>query len=280
VGERVAAASDEVDAPGAARDALLVDLACTALSHAPRLVLLRVRGPEVAVAAEGPRSEAAERAFAQLDHELARLVRCAGSSGRLADTAFVVVGDRALLTAHTAVRPNVWLQAEELIGPQGRWKAIARSNGGSAFVYASDAPSALEARQTLEEAARRTNAFRVVSADEMIRRGADPEAWFGLEAEPGFAFEDDRLGRPLAPAHSRAVGGYLRESAEQRTGFVAFGRGVRRGLDVPTMSQLDVAPTLAALLRTKLEPTAGRALVGLLRVGPAGARTHPGPRGG
>jgi hypothetical protein len=120
----------------------------------------------------------------------------------------------------------------------------------------------------------------VVSADEMIQRGADPQAWFGLEAEPGFAFEDDRLGAPLAPARSRAAGGYLRESPDQRTGFVAFGRGVRRGLDVPRMSQLDVAPTLATLLGVPLEPTAGRALVGLLRVGPAGARTRPGPRGG
>jgi hypothetical protein len=46
------------------------------------------------------------------------------------------------------------------------------------------------------------------------------------------------------------------------------------------MSQLDVAPTLAALLGAKLEPTAGRALVGLLRVGPAGARVRPGHRGG
>jgi hypothetical protein len=280
VAERVSAAPDEVDAPGAARDALLVDLACAALSQSPRLVLLRLRGAEVAAAAEGPGGESAEGAFAQLDRELARLVRCAANSGRLAETAFVVVGDRALLTTHTAVRPNVWLRGEGLIGAQGRWKALSRSNGGSAFVYASEAGAALEARATLEDAAGRSHAFRVVSADEMIQRGADPQAWFGLEAEPGFAFEDDRLGAPLAPARSRAAGGYLRESADQRTGFVAFGRGVRRGLDVPRMSQLDVAPTLATLLGVPLEPTAGRALVGLLRVGPAGARTRPGPRGG
>jgi hypothetical protein len=280
VAERVEAAPAEVAEPGAARDALLVDLACAALSQSPRLVLLRLRGAEVALAAEGPRAASVEPAFAQLDWELARLVRCAGRSGRLAETAFVVVGDRALLTTHTAVRPNVWLRGEGLIGAQGRWTALARSNGGSAFVYASDARAALQARRRLEAAARETNAFRVVSAEEMIQRGADPEAWFGLEAEAGFAFEDDRLGAALAPARSRAAGGYLREGEDQRTGFVAFGRGVRRGLDVPSMSQLDVAPTLAALLGVKLEPTAGRALVGLLRVAPAGARTRPGRRGG
>ena len=280
VAERALAAPAEVAEPGPARDALLVDLACTALSGSPRLVLLRLRGAEVALDAQGPRGADVQAAFARLDAELARLVRCAGKSGRLAGTAFVVVGDRALLAAHSALHPNVWLAEAGLIGAQGRWTAFARSNGGSAFVYASDAGAALEARQRLDAAARETNAFRVVSAEEMIQRGADPEAWFGLEAEPGFAFEDDRAGPAVAPARSRAAGGYLREGADQRTGFVAFGRGVRRGLDVPTMSQLDVAPTLAALLGVPLEPTAGRALVGLLRVGPAGARVHPGPPGG
>jgi hypothetical protein len=280
VAERVAAAPAEVGEPGAARDALLVDLVCAALSQAPRLVLVRLRGAEVALAAEGPRGASVEPAFAQLDRELARLVRCAGRGGQLAETAFVLVGDRALLTTHTAVRPNVWLRGEGLIGAQGRWTALARSNGGSAFVYASDARAALQARERLGAAARETNAFRVVSAEEMIERGADPEAWFGLEAEAGFVFEDDRVGPPLATARERGAGGYLGERAEQRTGFVAFGRGVRRGLDVPRMSQLDVAPTLAALLGVGLEPTAGRALVGLLRVDPAGVRARPGRPGG
>ena len=280
VAARVEAAPAEVGEPGAARDALLVDLACTALSESPRLVLLRLRGAEVALAAEGPRGASVEPAFAQLDRELARLVRCAERAGRLSDGAFVVLGDRALLTTHTAVRPNVWLRAAGLIGAQGRWTALVRSNGGSAFVYASDARAALQAREGLEAESRETNAFRVVSAEEMIRLGADPEAWFGLEAEAGFAFEDDRAGPPLAPARERGAGGHLAGRAEQRTAFVAFGRGVRRGLDVPRMSQLDVAPTLAALLGVELEPTAGRALVGLLRVGPAGVRARPGRPGG
>ena len=95
-------------------------------------------------------------------------------------------------------------------------------------------------------------------------------------------FEDARRGaRRSAPARARGVGRLPRRTTPaQRTGFVAFGRGVRRGLDVPRMTQLDVAPTLAALLGVPLEPTSGRALVGLLRVGPAGARAHPVRRGG
>jgi hypothetical protein len=275
IAERVAAAPPEVAEPGAARDTLLVDLACASLAQSPRLVLLRLRGGEVWLAAVGPRGAEVGPAFAQVDQELARLVRCAARSGRLAELALVVVGDRALLAAHTAVRPNAWLREEGLIGAQGRWKALARSNGGSAFVYASDAQSALLARRRLESAAGESNAFRVVSAEEMIRRQADREAWFGLEADPGFVFDDTIASPAIVPSRVRGAGGYLDDGAALHTGFVAFGRGVRRGLDVPQMSQLDVAPTLAALLGVPLEPTGGRALVGLLRVGPAGARFHP-----
>jgi hypothetical protein len=45
---------------------------------------------------------------------------------------------------------------------------------------------------------------------------------------------------------------------------VVFGRGFRRGVRVPEMTQLDVAPTLAAGLGLAMDGTEGRALVGLL----------------
>ncbi len=277
IAARVREADPAVEVPGPARDQLLVDLACHALAGTPRLVLLRLRGGEAALVAEGPRGPGVAAAFERVDHELGRLVDCSARAGRLADTVFVVVGDRALLPTHTAYRPNAALRGAGLIGAQGRWKAISRSNGGSAFVYASDRRAALEARRLLEAAAGKTGAFRVISAEEMIRRQADPDAWFGLEAEPGFAFEDDRAGQALGPARQRGTGGYLREDASQRTGFVACGRGVRRGLEVPRMSLLDVAPTLAPLLGVTLERVPGRPLIGLLRLGPAGARRSPGP---
>ena len=143
---------------------------------------------------------------------------------------------------------------------------ISRSNGGSAFVYARDERSAVEARRVLEENARRTGAFRVVAASEMSRLGADPEAWFGLEAAPGYAFGDEALGPRVAAAAVRSAGGYLPGAAETDVGFVAWGRGIRQGVRVPRMSQTDVAPTLARLLGVSLPEPDGRVLVGLLEV--------------
>ena len=105
----------------------------------------------------------------------------------------------------------------------------------------------------------------------MIAVGADPDAWFGLQAEPGFAFEDAYGGAALAPAAEHASAGALLGTAASPTGLVAFGRGIRRGVRVPRMTQLDVAPTLAALLGVKLEAASGRSLVGLLRLSSSAA---------
>jgi hypothetical protein len=266
IAERVRAAPPAVNTPGAARDALLVELACAAFAQSPRLVLLRLRGPERALVEGGPRDPAAASAFAAADAELERLLDCAARAGVLPQAAFVVAGDRALEAVHTVVRPNVWLREGGWITPQGRWTALVRSNGGSAFVYANEARTALQVRQRLEAAAQDTGVFRIVSADEMIARGADPDAWFGLQAEPGFVFENEAAGAALGPAGARAAGGWLAGRAPPATGLVACGRGVRRGVVVPRMRQLDVAPTLAALLGVPLEGADGRSFVGLLRV--------------
>ena len=277
----LADAPSQVDRPGAARDAWLTEAACTVLRspNAPRLVLLRLTQTDAALVRSGSHGAPARAAFAGADAQIARLLACLAESDALERAAIAVAGDRPLLPVHTALRPNASLAAGGLVrvdrvGGVSAWRALARSNGGSAFVYARDAEAALEARSILEAEARRGGAFRVVSAEEMIARQADPRAWFGLEAEPGFVFLDGAVGAPEDAARARAAGGYLTQRLAARddlaAGFVAFGRGVRRGIRVPEMSQLDVAPTLAVLLGVSLgDEVGGRRLTGLLRPAPS-----------
>jgi hypothetical protein len=258
----------------AGRDAVLVGVACrlAAAPTPPSLLLLHLsqtRDPLRLAGVDAPETLAAFRAA---DAELARLLRCLGSAGRLAGSAVAVVGDHGEIPIHTAVAPNAILAEAGLLTPSPgsaglvSWSALARSNGGSAFVYADSEDDALLARRALEAAATRTQAFRIVPAAQMLGYGADPAAWFGLEAEPGYGFSDAADGVAVAPAAARAVGGYLPDRAEMDTGFVAWGRGLRRGVRVPRMSQADVAPTLARLVGLDLAEAEGRTLVGLLEV--------------
>src|SRR5262249_58624954 len=104
--------------------------------------------------------------------------------------------------------------------------------------------AALPARRAREEEAGVPGASHTVPAAVMLRLGADPAAWFGIEAEPGFAFTDEAKIARLSPAASRGIGGYLPDRPEMDAGFVAYGAGLRRGVRVPRMGLVAGAPTL------------------------------------
>jgi hypothetical protein len=282
----------DADAPGPARDAVLVGVACDLLGAptSPRLILLRLGQVAPAIDLFGPGSSEVAAGLEGVDGEIDRLLGCLAGSGRLEGAAVVVVGDHGAVPVHTELAPNTLLAGEGLVttqdGAVSGWRALARSNGGSAFVYARDDRAALRARSALADEAVRSAAFRVISAEEMIAIGADPEAWFGLESEPGFAFDDRATGPALRAAAWRGRGGYLPRHVEMDAGFVAWGRGIRRGIRIPRMHQTDVAPTLARLLDVEFEGTEGRVLVGALRLDegsdetPAEAKSEVGEGGG
>jgi len=255
----------------AERDALVADLACELARRPepPALWMLALDEPGRVLTDRGPHAPQARAALGRADARLERVLACLEDEGLLASTAVVVAGDRPFAPVHTSVRPNAVLAEEGLVRrPDGTaqpgWEAIARSHGGSAFVYARDEESAVRARRVLEERAERTGAFRVVSATELQERRADPQAWFGLEASPGVLLEDGIPGPVLWPAEVRGASGYLSPGP---AGFVAWGAGLRPALRVPRLEQVDVAPTVGLLLG--LPPGAlgevdGRPLWGIL----------------
>jgi predicted AlkP superfamily pyrophosphatase or phosphodiesterase len=277
--ERVRALAPPDTSPDAAlRDEILTRLACELVQDpsAPALLLLHLSATAEALERSGPGSPEARAAFAQADAALRRLLGCLDAAAALGSSAVAVVGDRGLLAVHTEIHPNVVLARRKLLPAArslGRWGAIARPNGGSAFVYAVDEARAVEARRALEEAAAETKAFRVVSAEELLELGADPETWFGLEAKPGWVFGAQASGALLEPARARGASGYLPGVHEMEPAFVLWGRGVRAGVRIPWMRQSDVAPTLARLLGTELEAADGRPVVGALELTASAPRT-------
>jgi arylsulfatase A-like enzyme len=258
---------------GEARDAVLVAVACELLAspEPPGLLLLHLSQAAPKLTRHGPGTPPVRAALRRVDGEVDRLLGCLARNGLLAASTVVVAGDRGVLPVHTLVAPNAVLAAEDLLVPAFRpigsvkeWSALVRSNGGSAFVYARSDGAALRARKALSAEAQRTRAFRIVSAEEMLELGADPDAWFGLEAEPGFAFGNQATPPLLQAEARRGVGGYFPLHPEMDAGFVAWGAGIRPGVRIPSMRQTDVAPTVARLLGLDFGVVAGRALIGTL----------------
>ena len=224
--------------------------------------------------------------LASVDREIGRIVDCLDANGQLAETALFVIGDVAYQPVHTQVSPNIALVRRGLIGRDPRsstgirsWLAVVRSHGRSAYVYAKDGKNAVEARSLLEAEAKKTGAFAVVSAGDLAKAGADPQAWFGLIAAPGFVIGNEMVGPSMIPADLRGAAGGLREPGEtsNSVGFVAWGRGIRRQIRIPTFDLEDIAPTIARLIGLRLdEGVDGQPLVGLLRA--AVPAPPPGPK--
>ena len=114
------------------------------------------------------------------------------------------------------------------------------------------------------------------SAAELVALHADPQAWFGLAAHPGFVFAKPVGGPRLQATELRGRGGFLPTQPGSEVGFVAWGSGVRPGVRIPQMSQLEIGPTVARLLGVELVGAQGGPLSGLLGTPPRRSQGDPG----
>lgn len=261
----------------AEKDAAYAELVCriSETDRDPGLWLIRFDQTQAIEQVSGPGSIDVSEGLRRTDRAIGRIVECLAKSERLGDTAIIVSGDVAYRPVHTRVDPNVTLVRAGMIGRDPRsttgvrsWLALVRSSGRSAFVYARDAADAVKARDLLAFEGERTGAFEVVPASELAEAGADPQAWFGLSARPGFVIGNGMVPPILRPSEVRGAAGALgsREPEESGVGFVAWGRGIRPQVRMPDLELIDIAPTVAELLGLRLdEEIDGEPMIGLLR---------------
>lgn len=259
------------------KDAAFAELACHVIASErdPGLWLIRFDQTLSFQRAFGFGSVEVDDALARVDTAIGRIGDCLEAADQLGETAIFVTGDIIFRPVYLRVDPNVILGRHKLIGRDPRsmtgvrsWLAISRSNGRSAYVYARDARDAIGARELLEDEAARTGAFDVVSAALLAKAGADPQAWFGLAARPGFVIGNGLAQPAVRPSKQRSSAGTFPflEPEALSVGFVAWGRGIRSRVRMPSLELADIAPTIATLLGLRLDDDlAGKPLVGILR---------------
>ncbi len=106
--------------------------------------------------------------------------------------------------------------------------------------------------------------FRIVERDELDRLGAAPEAVLALAPRAGVDISEEATGELLRPAHG-ATHGYLPDTPQMETGFIAAGAGIRPGAAAHRLRMVDVAPLVATLLGLPFPGTEGQAPLGFLR---------------
>jgi predicted AlkP superfamily pyrophosphatase or phosphodiesterase len=220
--------------------------------------------------ANGPLTPEAFAAMEEADQNVGVLIAGISASGISSATTLIVTGDHGFLPMHTELAINLPLVEAGLMtrGADGHpaWTAVVAPNRGLGSVYVKDKTAATQARarQALEKyAVLYPRRFRILERTELDQLGADREAAFGIEPFPGYVL-DARLAPPFAQPHSRAAGhGYRPETPGMETGLIAWGAGIRAGWMLPVTNTIDVAPTIAAILRLELPDAEGTPIVGV-----------------
>lgn len=94
---------------------------------------------------------------------------------------------------------------------------------------------------------------------ELDRLGAFPGAALALKAEGDRVFSSRKDGPRTAPSRRKGAHGFDPTRPDQHAVFVAWGPGIRPAR-LPRMQMVDVAPTVARLLRVRLPDAEGRAV--------------------
>lgn len=246
--------------PPEVRDSATIDAALTLLDSVdPQLTFIHIWQTDSRQHEFGPDTPEAQTALLSADAEVARLLAALQLSPRWPHTVLLVVSDHGFARIHSLIAPMVHLGRVGL-GDQV-WIDV---TGAFAYLYLqpTSAPDTERlARATLEELAKdeHNGIAAVLDREAIAAQGGDPLAFLALEARPGFAMARETTGDALLPATKKGVHGYLPTRPEMLATLLFYGPTIRAST-LQGARLLDVAPTLASLLRLSLPSAQGTAL--------------------
>jgi predicted AlkP superfamily pyrophosphatase or phosphodiesterase len=275
---RIGPATAERRKDGAQWDAFLAGSAAHIIrEHKPNLMLVHFIEADKAQHQGGRAGTKLPAVLRRIDGHVYDLVEATKKAGIDERTTFLVLGDHGFADVKKSIAPNWLLAREGFITLAGErvvdWKAMVENTGGSAGVYLkdpTDAATTMRLRMLLERSAVTAagkRLYRLIDKERLTKLGGPRGAAFYLEAEPGYMFSSAHNGDGLVrPAPIKGNHGFLPTNPDMRTGFIAAGRGVKKGVTLDSMRLADVAPTVARLLGLRLADTDGRALDEILEV--------------
>ena len=248
-------------------------------NHRPNLLLLHLIELDGVHHRNGPRTKPGIETAEREDGYIHRIVEATKQAGIFEKTTFFIVSDHGFADIDKRFSPNVALAKEGLItldgdGKATAWKAAAWPAGGSCAIVLKDAND--------KEAEAKVNTIfskwakqergpikQIVTRAELRKLEAVPQAALMLEAAPGYSFDDTLTGVEVRDSGETYKGthGYLPTDPRMRASLIIYGPGVRSGAKLPLTRMIDLAPSIASLLKLKLPQTEGKPFKELLNSG-------------
>ncbi len=199
---------------------------------------------------QGREGDLVRAAVRGADSAVGIIVDAVKAAGIADSTVIIVTGDHGFMTVTKQVNPNVWLQRAGLITDlkQEQWRAMFYSVGGSSYLYVKDREALLQVQHILRHLPDTVKQYlRVINRKELDKIGGNPEVALALSGLNGAGFGNATTGEVVRPGHG-GQHGYFPDFYEIRTGWVAYGPGIRKGAVIKEMDQRDQAAIIARLL--------------------------------
>jgi len=259
------------------RDRLYSQVVCYLLEKKQaNLILVHLITPDGVQHLFGPDTFAARQAVDFADQCIKPVWQTLQKPEFAGNSALFVVSDHGFAAYDKLIQPNVVLKrlgfiktdASKNVSKRSAWCV---STGGSAFVYLFDDKAIEKSTQIAAALGKLEGVDSVLEPGEFTKLGLpDPRdnsemAQLILTTRPGFSFGDSVIGEPLADAGGhKGCHGHRPEPSFMHATFVAAGAGIKPGVRLKTIENIDVAPTIARLLGVPLPTAEGRTLTEIL----------------
>ncbi len=246
--------------------------------HRPNLLLFHLLALDSAQHRYGPRTPAAMNTMAWLDTQVAEILRTLDETGLSARTTVFVLSDHGFKAVKRQILPNAAFRQAGLLevadGKVTKSQAYSVPEGGSALVYVTvPDPSGAVLGRVRQALAGIEGIDKVVEPAEYGTYGLplpsanDQMGALFLTAKEGYSFAGGATGEVVIDTPDGSLGshGYVATDPDLRSLFIASGRGIKSGVVLDSVDNIDVAPTAAHLLGIALKGADGRILTPLLR---------------
>lgn len=212
---------------------------------------------------DGRESYMVRAAVAGADRGIKSMLEAINRAGIADSTLVIVTGDHGFENIYRSFSPNVLLKENGFItnAKTGDWKAQFHSQGGSAFLHLKDPNDA----QTVQQVRTLLNNlpdsikqyFTILEKDKLTAVGANSSIALALTGVKGTTFGAGT--KKLLDTFNKVKGahGFYPDHKEIETGFVAAGPGVKKGVVIPKMKLLDVAPFIVQSANLTFPQTEG-----------------------
>jgi len=247
--------------------------------HRPNLLLFHLLNLDATHHRYGPKTSAGYTAQAYIDACVQQVLDALKSSGLLERSTILVVSDHGFKTAKRTIRANAVLRQKGLLKGEGNeliCDAYVVPEGGTAMAYVTNPENRTRLVPQMKEAFLATEGVaRVLEPADFHSVGMPtPEennqmADLVLVAKDGYSFSGANTGAPVVDVGeglNPGNHGYLSTDPEMDAIFIAWGYGIQGGQRSEAANNVDVAPTIAALLGLKMEGIAGKELSMILRL--------------